>query len=287
MSYVGDDRLLSAACPDDRCDGSGFLFDEETPHARSRARAGPRGCARKRAARRRRAAAEGASARSSFDREPVASIAAPTRTCCARCARYVRRRSPSSSTQGRGIWFTGDVGTGKTTLAMLISKAAMEADRTVAIYSLPRLLALLRETFDDDAAVLAQRADRPPVRGRPAAHRRRRRRAELARGCSSSSTRSSTRATRTARRSLLTTNLSASDGADHPADAAAAPDRRAHGRRGSTRCAAIRCRCSATTTAWQPTSSRRAEGPRRTLDAFDDLAGRSAAHGPVRPRPVD
>jgi DNA replication protein DnaC len=34
---------------------------------------------------------------------------------------------------------------------MLISKAAMEADRTVAIYSLPRLLALLRDTFDDDA----------------------------------------------------------------------------------------------------------------------------------------
>ena len=32
---------------------------------------------------------------------------------------------------------------------MLISKAAMEADRTVAIYSLPRLLALLRDTFND------------------------------------------------------------------------------------------------------------------------------------------
>jgi DNA replication protein DnaC len=50
---------------------------------------------------------------------------------------------------GRGVWFTGDPGTGKTTLAMLISKAAMEADRTVAIYSLPRLLAQLRDTFQD------------------------------------------------------------------------------------------------------------------------------------------
>jgi DNA replication protein DnaC len=50
---------------------------------------------------------------------------------------------------GRGIWFTGSNGTGKTTLAMLISKTAMEADRTVAIYSLPRLLAMLRETFAD------------------------------------------------------------------------------------------------------------------------------------------
>jgi DNA replication protein DnaC len=40
------------------------------------------------------------------------------------------------------------VGTGKTTLAMLISKAAIEAGRSVAIYSLPRLLNLLRESLD-------------------------------------------------------------------------------------------------------------------------------------------
>jgi DNA replication protein DnaC len=51
--------------------------------------------------------------------------------------------------EGRGIWFTGSVGTGKTTLAMLVSKAAMEAQHTVAIYSLPRLLAMLRDTYDD------------------------------------------------------------------------------------------------------------------------------------------
>ena len=50
------------------------------------------------------------------------------------------------------MWFTGPVGTGKTTLAMLISKTAMEADRTVAIYSLPRLLTLLRETFREESA---------------------------------------------------------------------------------------------------------------------------------------
>jgi DNA replication protein DnaC len=51
--------------------------------------------------------------------------------------------------EGRGLWFIGDVGTGKTTLAMLVSKEAMEADRTVAIYSLPRLLGLLRDSYDD------------------------------------------------------------------------------------------------------------------------------------------
>ena len=49
------------------------------------------------------------------------------------------------------MWFIGDVGTGKTTLAMLISKTAMDANRTVAIYSLPRLLAMLRETFGEGA----------------------------------------------------------------------------------------------------------------------------------------
>ena len=43
----------------------------------------------------------------------------------------------------------GDVGTGKTTLAMLVSKAALDAGRSVAIYSLPRLLAEIRTTYDD------------------------------------------------------------------------------------------------------------------------------------------
>lgn len=49
---------------------------------------------------------------------------------------------------GRGIWFTGDTGTGKTTLAMLISREALRAGHTVAIYSVPRLLAEIRNTFD-------------------------------------------------------------------------------------------------------------------------------------------
>ena len=45
----------------------------------------------------------------------------------------------------------GDVGTGKTTLAMLVSKAALEAGHSVAIYSVPRLLAEIRDTYDADA----------------------------------------------------------------------------------------------------------------------------------------
>ena len=53
--------------------------------------------------------------------------------------------------EGRGLWLMGDVGTGKTTLAMLVSKAAAEAGRTVAIYSLPRLLARIRRTYDAES----------------------------------------------------------------------------------------------------------------------------------------
>jgi DNA replication protein DnaC len=53
--------------------------------------------------------------------------------------------------EGRGIWFQGDVGTGKTTLAMLISSEALRHGHSVAIYSLPRLLGMLRETFNEDS----------------------------------------------------------------------------------------------------------------------------------------
>jgi DNA replication protein DnaC len=83
----------------------------------------------------------------SFEREPVRSMNA----ALIREVRAYVRAIDERLTEGRGIWFVGGVGTGKTTLAMLISKAAMEADRTVAIYSLPRLLALLRDTYQESA----------------------------------------------------------------------------------------------------------------------------------------
>jgi DNA replication protein DnaC len=86
----------------------------------------------------------------SFDREPVLSIDRSNPAVVREVRLYVaavRERLDA----GRGIWFAGQVGTGKTTLAMLVSKAAIEADRTVAIYSLPRLLGLLRDSYGDDS----------------------------------------------------------------------------------------------------------------------------------------
>jgi DNA replication protein DnaC len=70
--------------------------------------------------------------------------------------RVVRRfisRISENLDRGRSVWIEGDVGTGKTSLAMVISKAALDAGRTVAIYSLPRLMNLIRESIDDEDGV--------------------------------------------------------------------------------------------------------------------------------------
>ena len=137
-----------ASCPDGRCDGSGFLFDEVARRAR------PCSCRPARLARRRAAALEGRIPKRyrevSFDREPLIAIERANPHVVREVRQYARTVAEQLDA-GRGLWFSGDVGTGKTTLAMLVSKAAMEADRTVAIYSLPKLLALLRDTYQDDA----------------------------------------------------------------------------------------------------------------------------------------
>src|SRR5215203_2947126 len=137
-----------ATCPDGRCDGSGFLYDEAARRAR------PCSCRPARIARKRAAALEGRIPKRyrevSLEREPLISIERANPHVVREVRQYARTVADQLDA-GRGLWFTGDVGTGKTTLAMLISKAAMQADRTVAIYSLPRLLALLRDTYQDDA----------------------------------------------------------------------------------------------------------------------------------------
>jgi DNA replication protein DnaC len=137
-----------ATCPDGRCDGSGFLFDEVARRATACS------CRPGRIARKKAAALEGRIPKRyrgvSFDREPIVSIERVQPHLIRDVRRYVRTVAEQLD-KGRGMWFAGGVGTGKTSVAMVISKAAMEADRTVAIYSLPRLLALLRDTYKDDA----------------------------------------------------------------------------------------------------------------------------------------
>jgi DNA replication protein DnaC len=135
----------SGACPVGECDGSGFIVDEQTDTAIDcTCRAG-----RIASAHTRRLAAriprryQGVS----FERPPVSDIARSAPDQVASVRRYVTGIEANID-GGKGLWIQGDVGTGKTTLAMLVSKAALEAGRSVAIYSLPRLLNLLRESMD-------------------------------------------------------------------------------------------------------------------------------------------
>jgi len=132
---------VSDRCPYDLCDGSGFLFDEESNTAfdcRCRPQRVAQAKARSLSAvipRRYRDVA--------FDRLPVTEIEPQA------VVATTRRFADTIDNQidaGRGLWFMGGPGTGKTTLAMLVSKAALRAGRSVAIYSLPRLLNEIRDT---------------------------------------------------------------------------------------------------------------------------------------------
>jgi DNA replication protein DnaC len=80
-----------------------------------------------------------------FDRQPIADM---DPALVREIRQYVRDVGPNLD-KGKGLWLFGDVGTGKTSLAMLVSKAALEAGRSVAIYSMPRLLSDIKETYED------------------------------------------------------------------------------------------------------------------------------------------
>jgi len=131
------------ACPFGTCDGSGLVVDVAPRTSRyCRCREQVASAAR----------ARGLSAvvpkryrGVSFDRAPVPSIDV---SAVAAIRAYVRNLDRNLD-EGRGIWMFGGHGTGKTTLAMIISKAALDLGRSVAIYSVPRLLAEIRRTFDD------------------------------------------------------------------------------------------------------------------------------------------
>jgi DNA replication protein DnaC len=133
-------RSLDGPCPFALCDGSGFVFDEATNTA-SDCRCRPQRVALAKARtlsavipRRYRDVA--------FDRPPVTDI---DRQVVNATRRFTEQIDEKLDT-GRGLWFMGPVGTGKTTLAMLVSKSALAAGRSVAIYSLPRLLNEIRDT---------------------------------------------------------------------------------------------------------------------------------------------
>jgi DNA replication protein DnaC len=134
------------ACPLAVCDGSGWILGPEDV-------ARPCEC---REDRLRRARSRGIASvipakyrGVSFERPPVTEMARDfgTRTVVEEIRSFIENLDVNLDA-GKGLWLMGDTGTGKTTLAMLVSKQALADGRAVAIYSLPKLLARIRRTYD-------------------------------------------------------------------------------------------------------------------------------------------
>jgi DNA replication protein DnaC len=135
-----------AACPYGECDGSTWILDEETNESH------PCRCRDQRV---RKAASGGIGTgigrrflEVSFDREPIVSL---DRAVLRQVRAYIRSIEENLEA-GRGLWFDGPVGTGKTSLAILVAKAAKDAGYSYAFYTVPRLLADIRRTYDRDAS---------------------------------------------------------------------------------------------------------------------------------------
>jgi DNA replication protein DnaC len=126
------------------CEGSGFVLDEGGAARPCECRARRIALARTRSLSHhipRRFVDVG------FDRNPVRDM---DRTIVRAVERFCRTIDERLD-RGDGLWFQGPRGTGKTTLAMLVSKHALEAGRAVAIYTVPQLLSEIRKTYDDDS----------------------------------------------------------------------------------------------------------------------------------------
>ena len=132
-------------CPHGLCGGEGFVLDEATNTAR------PCECRTIRINRQSsRRIGSGIPRRFrgvSFDRKPICDLD----PMVLRQVRDFITDIERNLDRGRGFWFYGDVGTGKTSLAMLVSSAAIEAGRSVAIYSVPQLLADIKATYEEGA----------------------------------------------------------------------------------------------------------------------------------------
>jgi DNA replication protein DnaC len=125
------------------CDGSGWILREDNTTEECACREGMIGRAQS------RGMGTGIPKRFrgvSFDRKPVVDLDPFVQ----RHVRTFVEQVAENIDSGRGLWFAGDVGTGKTSLAMLVSQAAERTGRSVAVYPVTRLLAEIKDTYDRD-----------------------------------------------------------------------------------------------------------------------------------------
>jgi DNA replication protein DnaC len=132
------------ACALGICDGSGWLLQENDTTVACACREGMIGRAQS------RGMGTGIPKRFrgvSFDRRPVCDID----PFVLRPVRVFVEQISTRLDEGDGLWFMGDVGTGKTSLAMLVAAKAEQASRSIAIYSVPRLLSEIRDTYNRES----------------------------------------------------------------------------------------------------------------------------------------
>jgi DNA replication protein DnaC len=145
MAFARSEPFAEQACPLGVCDGSGWILGPEDV-------ARPCECREQRLRRGRVrgiASAIPPKYRSvSFDGPPVTTMEREmtSRHVVGAVRAYVETLDDSLAA-GRGLWLMGDTGTGKTTLGMLIAKAALGAGKTVAVYFAPKLLTQIRRTY--------------------------------------------------------------------------------------------------------------------------------------------
>ena len=142
-------EMLPRACPLGVCDGSGWVFHDDDS-------ATPCDCRERRIQQSRMSGVRSALPRKyegvSFDRSPIAEMARkPESRVVVSAVRAYTEDLAANLAAGRGVWLSGNVGTGKTSLAMLISRTAITQGHTAAVYSLPKLLTRIRRTYETDS----------------------------------------------------------------------------------------------------------------------------------------
>lgn len=133
-------------CPYGSCEGTGFVLDDDTNTAR------PCRCREQRISLARSRSLTHEIPRKyrnvGFDRPPINEMDPAL-------VREIRRYCDAIDDRldgGDSLWLFGDSpGTGKTTLAMLVSQHALHAHRSVAIYTGPQLLTAIRTTYDQSS----------------------------------------------------------------------------------------------------------------------------------------
>ena len=140
-------------CPYGLCAGDGWLIDERTRTA-TECRCMPE----------QRAARLAGTLRARIPREyqdasfQHSNVAGLPRHAVAAVRHYVDTLDERLA-EGDGLWLSGSIGTGKTWLAMLVARYAIERGRGVAVYSVPRLLSEIRRTYDGEGQTTLELLD--------------------------------------------------------------------------------------------------------------------------------